>query len=134
MDDDRRYHRNTRLILGGAALLMGLLYYLVAWGLRGALEAVESMPLIMLERDVLAPYALFIVVSIAFGWFAAWLAEKRGLDTWPPLAASALIAIGIAVGLSALGIRPWPKTLLLAFGLAAVGFMAAGALRQKLEG
>ena len=42
-------------------------------------------------------------------------------------------AIGLGLGISALSIRPWPKTTVLAFGLAAATFMAAGALRQKLD-
>ena len=133
MDEQLRYQRNTKVILGVVATLMGLLYYVMAWKLRTALESVESMRLILVGRGVVAPYALFIIVSLAFGWFTVWLAETRGLVTWVPLAVTVVIAIGLGLGISALSIRPWPKTMVLAFGLAAAAFMAAGALRQKLE-
>ena len=133
MDEQLRYQRNTKVILGVVASLMGLLYYVIAWKLRTALASVESMPLTMIGRGVVAPYALFIIVSLALGWFTAWLAETRALVTWVPLAATALPAIGLGLGISALSIRPWPKTTVLAFGLAAAAFMAAGALRQKLD-
>ena len=133
MDEQLRYQRNTKVILGVAALLMGLLYHVMAWKLRTALASVESMPRTLIWRGVWAPYALFVIVSLAFGWFTAWLAERRGLVTWVPLAVTVVTAIGLGLGISAVSIRPWPKTAMLAFGLAAAAFMAAGALRQKLE-
>lgn len=133
MDEQVRYQHNTKVILGVVATLMGLLYYAMAWKLRTALASVESMPLTLIWRGVVAPYALFIIVSLALGWFTAWLAETRGLVTWVPLAVTVVMAIGLGLGISAVSIRPWPKTMVLAFGLAGAAFMAAGALRQKLE-
>jgi len=131
MDEEHRYRRNTRRIVGVAVLAMGLLYFLAAWKMRDAFLAAEIGPIVW---STASPYTLFLLGSLALGWFTAWLGERRGLVTWLPLLASAVIAVGLGLALSVLNIQPWPKSMVIAFGLAVVGFMGAGVLRQKLEG
>ncbi len=135
MDEDRRYHAASRLILAACGLVMGVLYCLLTVRLRPALEAAESIPPagIVAMYAKASPYALFLLVSLAFGWAAAWVAERRGLISWSPLLAIGAIAIAVGFGLSAVVSAPLPRTTRIAFFVAALGFIAAGSLRQKME-
>ena len=130
MDEDRRYHAASKAILAACGLVMGVLYCLLTVRLRPAIEAAESIPG---GWRKLAPYALFFLVSLAFGWASAWLAERRGLISWSPLLAISAIAIAVGFGLSAVVSAPLPRTTWMAFFVAALGFLAAGTLRQKME-
>ena len=134
MDEDHRYHAVSKAILVACGLVMGVFYCLLTVRLRSAMEAAESFPgmgIVAMQAKA-SPHALFFLVSLAFGWAAAWLAERRGLISWVPLLAIGAIAIAVGFGLSAVVGAPLPRTTRIAFFVAALGFMAAGSLRQKM--
>ncbi len=85
-------------------VVMGVAYGVLIYRLEDAIRAAESLQRVTSQSW--APAGLFILVSAAFGWVGAWLAERisglSGPALWIPLACSMVVAVGVGFGVGAL--------------------------------
>ncbi len=133
MDKERRYYRNTLVLLLIIALAMAGVYGLLAILFREAFAAEATLPRFVLHRAWRGPHTLFAVLSGVFGWGSAWVAEQRGIISSLTVVGSAVVAVGAGYLFALACIHPLPGHIALAFVVSAVVFLGAGLVRQYFE-
>lgn len=100
MDEDRRYLTQTAVVLLVASAGMAALYVLVAWLLlaKAASAAEEFGGVVGFQTLLTGPMLVFILLSVAFGWYSSWLAERRAACAWWVPVVMAVVAVGGGMG------------------------------------
>lgn len=117
-------------------VVIGVAYGILVYRLEDAIRAAESLQRVTSRSW--APAGLFILVSAAFGWVGAWLAERIsglcGPALWIPLACSMIVAVAVGFGVAALLTTALPDSTWVMFLVSGIGYAAAAGLRMKFAG
>lgn len=135
MSEERGQTARTLKLAVAAGLAMGLGYFAALWRLHGPIRSIDSGEA---AWDVVrGPAMLLSVLSLGFGWSAAWIAARvwgvSGPLLWIPVGLAGTTALGVGFGVSAMAMPRVPGILWVVFSLWG-GSIAAGALiRMKFD-